>query len=417
MRYSFRLILIGWLCLFALPASAMFVPPHLEPVDRLVINAKAYLEKHPQEADAHYTLARIHYLAFSSKQDEIKVFNSEAEGKPAPVPRWMVSRDNNSVTPKGSLSHTTLIEHALLAKAEFEEAIRLDAKNALYQIGLASLLMEVRQWNNATRSVSLPAGLDKISLSDVREAFSKAIALSLPEEEKTKSLGPVGVEDLISYEASSILVKLGEEKQFSGPEEKELQKAKETITTLEKIPMGAITPIVFSFLPTEHLAERLAPETIVDFDLRGYGWQERWTWVKPSLGFLVWDPLHTGKITSARQLFGSYTFQIFRKTGYDALAALDDNGDGFLSGSELRGISVWFDRNSDGISQPAEVTPVEDMAIRSIATSAQVRDGIHPTNPRGLVLSDGRVLPTWDWIVAPVRAESPLALAGTTSVK
>ncbi len=221
-----------------------------------------------------------------------------------------------------------------------------------------------------------------------------------------------------SYEAAKALVRLGPATGFQGDEESDLKKAKAAMRSFENLPpCTAITPIVFSFLPTKHLSERLAPEAIVDFDLRGYGWRERWTWVKPSLGFLVWDPLHTGKITSARQLFGSYTFQIFRKTGYDALAALDDNGDGFLSDSELRGISVWFDRNSDGVSQPAEVTPVEDLPIRSIATSAHERDDIHPTNPRGLVLSDGQALPTWDWIVAPVPAESPLALAGTTSVK
>jgi hypothetical protein len=33
--------------------------------------------------------------------------------------------------------------------------------------------------------------------------------------------------------------------------------------------------------------------------------------VKPHLRFLAWNPDNNGQITSARQLFGGYTFEIF----------------------------------------------------------------------------------------------------------
>ena len=125
--------------------------------------------------------------------------------------------------------------------------------------------------------------------------------------------------------------------------------------------------------------------------------------MKAELGFLVWDPLESGCIESARQMFGSYTFQIFRRTGYDALAALDDNADGQLSGPELAGLSVWFDRDGDGRSTAGEVIPLRALGVESIAVTATTRDGIHPANPHGLTLRDGRTLPTWDWIVEPVR--------------
>ena len=92
------------------------------------------------------------------------------------------------------------------------------------------------------------------------------------------------------------------------------------------------------------------------------------------------------------------------KTGYDALAALDDNNDGVLSGVELDGLSVWFDRNGDGMCDPGEVTTLHDLGVMSLSTHATSRDGIHPTNAEGVTLGDGQVLRTWDWVVEPVDA-------------
>jgi hypothetical protein len=121
----------------------------------------------------------------------------------------------------------------------------------------------------------------------------------------------------------------------------ELRDAKAAMVRFEKQAMerGFFTPIVLSFRKAT-LSDLLDPDKTVDFDLRGYGPRESWPWVKPDLGFLVWDPNESGRIVSARQMFGGYTFQIFRRTGYDALRALDDNDDGVLSGSELDGIGV-----------------------------------------------------------------------------
>ena len=55
-----------------------------------------------------------------------------------------------------------------------------------------------------------------------------------------------------------------------------------------------------------------------------------------------------GQITSALQLFGNVTFWTFWKNGYEALAALDDNGDGELGGPELRHLALWHDANRNG---------------------------------------------------------------------
>jgi len=385
----------------------MFVAPKQTPVDRLVHSAAEYLKKHPDDAEAHYTLGRIYYLAFSMKRDAIPAYpDDKTTGQPRPADESLTTLTPEDKTVHPIDSKEDLLRYAILAKHEFDEAIRLDPKNALHYLGLGSLLEEVNNlgyWS---------PDLQPTTVHRLRQIYGKTFSLSEAEDSKVKAIPISGLSSLVSYEAALHLVQLATQTRFEGTELPEVQRALETIAKAEKLPAGMITPIVFSFYPSQHLSDYLAPQTVVDFDLRGYGYHEQWTWVKPTLGFLVWDPAHTGKITSAQQLFGGYTFQIFRKNGYDALSALDDNGDGVLSGHELKGISVWFDRNSNGVSEPGEVTTVQDLGIRAIATTVEGFDGIHPTNAKGLVLNDGRVLQSWDWITKPLQ-EKDARLAAT----
>src|SRR5438552_9313035 len=104
-------------------------------------------------------------------------------------------------------------------------------------------------------------------------------------------------------------------------------------------------------------------------------------------------------------MFGNVAFWIFWPDGYTALSSLDDNGDDVLSGPELRGLAVWNDRNSDGISDSGEVIPVEDLGIASISCRSQIDGrGMH-CNPAGVVFTNGLSRATYDWIV-PGRNES-----------
>ena len=96
---------------------------------------------------------------------------------------------------------------------------------------------------------------------------------------------------------------------------------------------------------------------------------------------LVYDPTHTGKVTSAKQLFGTYTFggrttkAAYSQSneastpwgnGYEALALLDTNHDGKISGKELDALALWFDKNRDGISQPGEVKTLSSLGVVTI---------------------------------------------------
>lgn len=84
---------------------------------------------------------------------------------------------------------------------------------------------------------------------------------------------------------------------------------------------------------------------------------------------------------------------------YEALAALDDNHDGWLTGKELSGLALWQDRNQNGVSDPGEVVPIEATPVVGIATYATGKTGLSPLNTQGLRLRDGRELPTYDWTV------------------
>jgi hypothetical protein len=115
---------------------------------------------------------------------------------------------------------------------------------------------------------------------------------------------------------------------------------------------------------------------------------------------LVYDPHRTGKVTSARQLFGNYTFGGRSSTptidetaplgepwshGYEALGTLDTNNDGEISGSELDTLSLWFDANRDGISDEGEVVPAETRNVQRIF----YKDPSSSTTSRDVHLSRG----------------------------
>lgn len=97
---------------------------------------------------------------------------------------------------------------------------------------------------------------------------------------------------------------------------------------------------------------------------------------------LVYDPEHKGVITSARQLFGNYTFggrttnlsddvsSALRapwSNGYEALGLLDTNDDGSVSGDELKPIALWLDKNRDGISDGGEVVSAQAFGITRLS--------------------------------------------------
>lgn len=383
--------------------QAMFMMPQPVPVDRIVKNTEAKLAKNPEDNETRYQLARVHYLAFALKKDSLGAY---ARGEKEPTAEHVASRDfqTGSTEKAGSLSQAKAVAHAGKSAELFHEVIKKDPRHALAHLGMGSLLEQFADEAAKNPPKEIPAVLAQRDGATIRGHYEKAFEQAWKKERDAKMLGIRGLESFVSYEAAQSYLRSAKADagKLTDEEKENVRWMKDAVKKLAALPMGAITPLVFSMRRAPSLDALLAPEVAVEYDLRGFGAKERWPWLRADAGVLVWDPENSGNITSARQMFGSYSWQIFWRDGFDALAALDDDGDGWLRGGELAGISVWFDRNQDGISDPGEVSPLASLGITGLACVAPEHDGPHPLNRRGIELRDGRRLQLWDWIVVPL---------------
>ncbi|HEY3999910.1 MAG TPA: hypothetical protein VGO93_13635 [Candidatus Xenobia bacterium] len=116
----------------------------------------------------------------------------------------------------------------------------------------------------------------------------------------------------------------------------------------------------------------------VRYDLDGSGEMRDWEWISPRAGWLVY-----GTPSNGLRLLGSRTFWVFWNDGYDALSALDDNGDGQLTGHELDGLSIWQDLNGNGVCDPGELRSVRDWASSASRVGRNATPTGFPTVLRG----------------------------------
>lgn len=173
---------------------------------------------------------------------------------------------------------------------------------------------------------------------------------------------------------------------------------------------GTFTPLILT-TKNSTLTDLIDPTQTANFNLDGMG-ARRWHWLRPTAGLLVWDPGATGQVKSGVQLFGTVTWWMFWPNGYAALRALDDNGDTWLRGAELTGIAVWFDRDQDGQSDPGEVVSLSSLGIKGLGTAISGREPGGLRADFGVELSDGTVLPTWDWFPEAMSAGPAFAPLG-----
>ncbi len=297
------------------------------------------------------------------------------------------------------LDEVELLAHAQAALENFKTAIRLQPEDAVYRLGLAALYEQYVEFRPG-RNTPEPAELAAITLDMALQEYFRAFSMKIDEDRAREFQPAMGLQQLVSYEAGQRYAELirGKQGRLTPQELDQLQQVRTGVAAMDKIPRRGITPIVLSLEPSAGLAELVDDKAAVEFDVDGDDVVERWSWVRPETGVLVWDPEHKGEITSGRQMFGGVTWWLFFRDGYEALDTLDDNRDGRLAGGELIGLAVWFDRNSNGKSEPGEVVPIERLPIASLATHYDGMDGISPRASLGLTLDDGRTLPTYDWI-------------------
>jgi hypothetical protein len=127
---------------------------------------------------------------------------------------------------------------------------------------------------------------------------------------------------------------------------------------------GCNTPLVLAFDPTPVTFT----EPLGDFDLAGRETPVATTWVSSATPWLVMDRNSNGRIDDGAELFGSMSRLPTgerAKNGFLALAALDADGDGWITPRDpaFARLALWRDLDQDRASSPAELTPLADSVI------------------------------------------------------
>jgi hypothetical protein len=386
---SLLLLSIAAMSCFALWARATAVP-----IDRLLKNINAHIARNPKDAQAYYVCGRLHSLAFATGTRQLEVYESGADKLPQ-IPSY------ESIFAKrtGKFQFNKEAQAHLLASIQdYQRATELDRNNAMAFLGLGWVLEDGSMFAdkvNAFPKEKKPKNPQGLWQAKALTAYRRAYELTVKSDLKLDGLGP-GAHTAISAEAGESILRLLRNRTLTNAERTEIANIEKTIAEIEKKPR-AITPIIFPLDKSAPLESLLAPDQRIRFDLAGDGKAALWPWVKPNVGILVWDPKHTGRITSGQQLFGSVTWWIAWTNGYQPLALLDNNGDGWLTGKELRGLAIWVDTNGNGISDSGEVSALEKVGVARLATSGMETRANTPFHPQGIQFRDGRVLPTYDW--------------------
>ncbi len=359
-------VLVLLVMTIALPAHGRYVGPGVQnvPLERLIPNLEKQLAQDPKSIGPRECLARAHAMAWALKSESV------------PVSR------NGTVWYGGSLN--SLDAPTKVAETEDEGKKKAAREHLDQSIEFYRGILEQEPALTASR-----LGYAWV----LAQAGNREPAVA---EESATELGFEG--HFLTPEAAGYLIPLLDPERDAA-EIRTLQERVKKLAGIKK--QKPRSPIAVALTDGLTPAAVLDPTAHVRFDLDGSGADREWEWITPDAAWLVFDPQSTGRIESGRQLFGNVTFWMFWEDGYAALRALDDDGDGRLSGPELRGFALWHDRDRNGSSGPSEVRPLDAWGIVALECRPTTREGAVLGHPSGAVLADGRVRPTWDLILRP----------------
>jgi hypothetical protein len=362
------------------------------PVARLVANLEKQLASSPKSADIHLRLARLYGMAYAVNAEEVPV-TTRRDGtdevwfghEPNLVPHRSQSPAEGSRTAAGR-------DYLSKAVTHYRQAVALDPESLPARLGLG--------W-------TLEQSGDK---AGAIEAYRAVIARAWPKEQGTR-MAELG-QRFYTLEAAEYLAPLLDPKADAA----EISELGSRMQRLAGVPRP-ITPIAVPLQDASAARSLVDLDAQVRFDADGSGRLRSWTWISADAGWLVYDAEGKGVITSALQWFGNVTFWLMWTNGYEALGALDDNADGELTGSELRHLSLWHDRDRDGVSDPGEVKAVAQHGIVAISCRFVPADGVFAVaaSASGVRFADGRSRPTYDVILRPSSSVSAPAPAPTPS--
>lgn len=394
------LALTVWAALAASAVAIPYIPPpqpvYEAPIDRALANVAAM--EGLEEAQREQLLGRLNLLAYARNDgnfaylrdgDEFReagsVLCSEAprnmrtpSEEPEPVfgPEDRCAQLEFHLGPRNELpggdveiDNDGAAARLQAARRHYIRAVRLDPANLRARLGLAYAYDRLNQDNFARRELR---AILKRGLPRLREAQSD------------------WEDHAVLTEAAAHLEHLA----TSRNDQARMRRLRERLEASQ--PIRYVTPIVVPMrdAPFETLT---APNSPVVFDFAGTGDARAQGWLTPAAAWLVWDPEWRGQVRSGFDLIGQRTWAVFWSDGFEALRALDDNRDGELTGAELGGLSLWRDANSNGVSEPGEVLPVEVHGIVSLAVRGERMRRDLITAPAGIRFDDGATRPLYDW--------------------
>jgi len=323
-------------------ASARYIRPEIEqvPVKQLAENLEAMAAKKPEDAGVRLNLARLHAMAYALKTDTASVFKGKEDRgvwfgfEPKHVP--FDTKETDDAAAKEAAQ-----AHLAAAIEDYKKAIALNEKNLTAQLGLGWCLKE--------------AGKEEEAVVQLQ----KTLEMAWDKEQNLRS-GRLGGR-YVTVEAVAYLTPLLD----ADKDADEIAAWKQRAEKLSKLPRP-VTPIAVPLKNDLTAAEMLNRDAQVTFDADGTGRRQQWTWIHSNSAWLVYDGAGEENITSAIQMFGSVTFWLFWDHGYQALAALDSNADGELTGDELQHLALWHDKNENGISEPGEVCTLAEHGIVAV---------------------------------------------------
>ncbi len=385
------------------------------PIERLFANLQQRLARDTNNFEVTYDLARLHAMMYSTNLASFAVRTNDDRlqfyypGTDSGVPRRVYPAETLSV-------RSQALRHLTNAIRLYERAIVLLKRSTNNSASKEWLVLPIElghAWcvdQSGDRDAALAAYRKALALAWTKEVtgqfsfkewaqdkWNVVKAGGNPFQSPTRRgyLGDICFsEEIIGY-MLKLLDPVRDAKEIADPKSRQ-----KTLGSMGRM----VTPIVVPLKEGLVLNDLVDANAAVTFDLDGSGLPREWGWITSDTAWLVYDHDGKGRITSALQMFGNVTFWIFWRDGYSALGSLDDDNDGALRGTELRGIALWQDQNSNGVSEPGEVRAVSDWGITGISCAGETDSTGVLWCPVGVTFANGETRPTYDWI-APSKSK------------
>lgn len=399
------------------------------PNDRLIENLKKKVDEKPNDANANYQLARAYIVAAYSNKiyrlykvdgervSSCKTGSFQFDGKWRTWNFWDSYNGSYGENSFPESAKDQIFWNNICRGSECKLAL-VHNKEALRKTALSNINQAIIYYQKAIKLK--PSPLFKLGLGwaldvagkteQAKKVYRQVIRQAWPKERNKRwgthgsvnydsSLEDINYEMLrfATYEASFYLSAILDPKR-NAKELKDLKKKLIRIARNKDSHGGDLTPVIVPIDRKSLLSKLTNPNLFVSFNLDGMG-KKKWQWINPKAGLLVYVGNNKNpNITSGHQLFGNVTFHNFWTNGYEALASLDDDGDGWLRAQELAGIAIWQDKNSDGKSNKNELFSLKALGIKAIAVTHTGQNKNGWQNPVGIEYQNGEIGPSYDWI-------------------